>query len=95
MKPCSEILGKVETASIDNFYTFPVPYWETHTWYSDKPLNGGNYQTVGDISGIPNQSYGLIYGGDMTEQTLNFRSRSRFPSITSATKILGYLTQSK
>jgi hypothetical protein len=45
-------------------------HWSTNTWYSDLPPNGGNYLTVGNLSGYT-RSYGLIYGGDLTERTLN------------------------
>ena len=62
-------MGKSETAAIDVTYGWAVPYWSTYTWYSDKPQNGGNYLMTGDLSGT-NRSYGLIYGGDMTEQAL-------------------------
>lgn len=63
-------LGRTETAAIDVTYDWAVAHWATNTWYSDKPLNGGNYQTTGDLSGT-SRSYGLVYGGDMTEQALN------------------------
>jgi hypothetical protein len=45
-------------------------HWSTNTWYSDAPPAGGNYLTVGDLSGTT-RSYGLVYGGDLTERTMN------------------------
>ena len=62
--------GRTETAALDVTYNWADPHWATNTWYSDKPQNGGNYLTTGDLSGTT-RSYGLIYGGDMTEQALN------------------------
>ena len=66
--------GSSETEAIDVTYadagTWSNVHWQTYTWYADKPQNGGNYQTTGDLSGYT-RSYGLVYGGDLTEQTLN------------------------
>jgi hypothetical protein len=66
--------GRSETAAIDVTYpdaaSWSNIHWQTYTWYSDKPEDGGNYQTTGDLSGYT-RSYGLVYGGDLTEQTLN------------------------
>lgn len=63
--------GHNEIAEIDILQSWHVdPHWSIYTWYSDKPQNGGNYLTFGDLSGAPS-SYGLVYGGDLTEQTLN------------------------
>ena len=63
--------GRGEISEIDIFQPWHSdPYWATHTWYSDKPASGGNYLTMGDLSGTTT-SYGLVYGGDLTEETLN------------------------
>ena len=63
--------GRDEISAIDLLYSWHSDsHWATNTWYSDKPLNGGNYLTMGDLSGTT-MSYGLVYGGDLTEQTLN------------------------
>ena len=45
-------------------------HWSTYTWYSDLPVDGGNYLTVGPLSGYTRQ-YNLIYGGIWTEQAMN------------------------
>ena len=63
--------GINEIAEIDVIHTWHTPHWLTNTWYSDLPESGGNYKTVGNISGYPDKSYGLIYGGNMTERTMN------------------------
>ncbi len=63
--------GPGDLAKLDQFNLFhPVSHWWTNTWYSDAPPNGGDYRTVGDLSGYT-RSYGLVYGGDLTEQTMN------------------------
>jgi hypothetical protein len=63
--------GRSEVAEIDVYHSWHSdPYWETHTWYSDMPENGGNYKTVGDLSGYT-RSYDLIYGGELTERSMN------------------------
>ncbi|WP_428687033.1 hypothetical protein [Roseibium sp.] len=63
--------GPGELEKLDQFNLFhPVSHWWTNTWYSDAPPNGGDYMTVGDLSGYT-RSYGLVYGGDLTEQTMN------------------------
>lgn len=63
--------GPGELAKLDQFNLFhPVSHWWTNTWYSDAPPDGGDYKTVGNLSGST-RSYGLVYGGDMTEQAMN------------------------
>ena len=62
--------GRREVNDIDIYQTWHVDYWETHTWYSDMPWTSANYKTVGDLSGYT-RSYGLVYGGPLTERTMN------------------------
>jgi hypothetical protein len=63
--------GRAEIAALDVLQPWHWdPHWAAYTWYSDKPEYGGNYQTTGDLSGTT-RSYGLVYGGDLTESTLN------------------------
>jgi len=63
--------GPGELAKLDQFNLFHADeHWWTNTWYSDAPPNGGDYRTVGDLSGYT-RSYGLVYGGDMTEAAMN------------------------
>ena len=63
--------GPAEIADINVTYDWHSdPYWSSHTWYSDLPSAGGNYLMTGDLSGT-NRSYNLVYGGDLTERTMN------------------------
>ncbi|MCK7613642.1 hypothetical protein [Roseibium sediminicola] len=63
--------GPGDLAKLDQFNLFHRDkHWWTNTWYSDAPPNGGDYRTVGDLSGYT-RSYGLVYGGDMTEAAMN------------------------
>ncbi|MHA7777299.1 hypothetical protein [Roseibium sp. M-1] len=63
--------GPGELENLNQFNLFhPVSHWWTNTWYSDAPPNGGNYKTIGDLSGYT-RSYGLVYGGDLTELAMN------------------------
>jgi hypothetical protein len=62
--------GRGEVNEIDIYQTWHVDYWKTHTWYSDMPWTPANYKTVGDLSGYT-RSYSLVYGGPLTEQTMN------------------------
>ena len=63
--------GISELNEIDVLHTWHSnTHWHTNTWYSDMPTNGGNYLTTGDLSGTT-RSYSLIYGGLLTEQTMN------------------------
>lgn len=63
--------GPGDLVNMDKFNLFhPVEHWWTNTWYSDAPPNGGDYRTVGDLSGYT-RSYGLVYGGDLNELTMN------------------------
>lgn len=63
--------GPGDLAKLDQFNMFhPDKHWWTNTWYSDAPPEGGDYRTVGDLSGYT-RSYGLVYGGDMTEEAMN------------------------
>jgi hypothetical protein len=45
-------------------------HWSTNTWYSDMPLTPTDYMTVADLSGTT-RSYSLVYGGPLTERTMN------------------------
>ena len=59
--------GPNEVNEIDIYHPWHSDtYWSTNTWYSDTPPNGGNYMTVGNLSGY-SRNYNLIYGGDLTE----------------------------
>jgi hypothetical protein len=63
--------GPNEVNEIDIYHPWHSdPYWSTNTWYSDMPPNGGNYMTIGDLSGYT-RNYNLIYGGDITARTMN------------------------
>jgi hypothetical protein len=62
--------GRSEVNDIDIYHYWHVDYWKTHTWYSDMPWTPANYKTVGDLSGYT-RSYSLVYGGPLTERTLN------------------------
>ena len=62
--------GRSEVNDIDIYQYWHVDYWKTHTWYSDMPWTPANYKTVGDLSGYT-RSYSLVYGGPLTEQTMN------------------------
>ena len=63
--------GRNEVNEIDVYHTWHSDsHWDTNSWYSDMPASGGNYTTVGDLSGYT-RSYSLIYGGPLTEQTMN------------------------
>ncbi|MHC4499046.1 MAG: DUF2341 domain-containing protein, partial [Planctomycetota bacterium] len=63
--------GRNEVNEIDILHPWHSDaHWSSYTWYSDMPLSGGNYLTVGDLSGYT-RSYSLIYGGLLTEQTMN------------------------
>jgi hypothetical protein len=63
--------GPGDISAIDILHSWhPDAHWSTNTWYSDAPPSGGDYLSAGDLSGLF-QSYGLVYGGDLTEQTMN------------------------
>ena len=45
--------GRSEVNEIDVYHTWHSDsHWDTNTWYSDMPISGGNYLTVGDLSGF-------------------------------------------
>ncbi len=62
--------GRSEVNEIDTYHDWHIDYWKTHTWYSDMPWTPANYKTVGNLSGYA-RSYSLVYGGLLTEQTMN------------------------
>ncbi len=63
--------GRSEVNDIDIYQPWHSdPHWSTNTWYSDMPWTPANYKTVGDLSGYI-RSYSLVYGGPLTEQTMN------------------------
>jgi len=63
--------GLSEIADIDVYQPWHNDrHWFTNTWYSDLPPDGGNYRMFGLLSGY-RRSYNLIYGGELTERTLN------------------------
>ncbi|MHC5173762.1 MAG: hypothetical protein ACYSPJ_08480, partial [Planctomycetota bacterium] len=63
--------GVSEVNDIDVFHTWHSDtHWHTNTWYSDMPTNGGHYLMDGNLSGTT-RSYDLIYGGLLTEQSMN------------------------
>ncbi|MHC5182866.1 MAG: hypothetical protein ACYSPI_01115, partial [Planctomycetota bacterium] len=63
--------GINEVNEIDVYHSWHSDsHWATNTWYSDIPTNGGNYLDIGNLSGYT-RSYDLIYGGLLTEQSMN------------------------
>jgi hypothetical protein len=62
--------GRSEVNEIDIYHNWHVDHWKTHTWYSDMPWTPANYKTVGNLSGYT-RSFSLVYGGPLTEQTMN------------------------
>lgn len=63
--------GPSEYAELDITYDWhPDSHWAENTWYSDAPQQGGNYKTVGELSGTV-RGYDLVYGGDLAERAMN------------------------
>jgi hypothetical protein len=84
--------GRAEIADIDVIDAWhPDPHWAANTWYSDKPEHSGNYETTGALSGST-LSYGLVYGGDLTESALNSSVPEEISYHSFGHEDLGYIT---